>query len=310
MVESRWYIIDYKYTESIKIFQQRVGEISAIFKEYQETAQILFNGLKSTFCFFNKAKEYFDQVREPIKIIREILLRAGISTRISEKDIYILNKFFWVIPFEYEYENIKKLYRYRNRLEFEKYVIKYFNDNRTKRMFSKIRKRLKKSDKKELLRQIERAFWQGDYAICITSLVSMLDGITLTLLAEDSNCQHLSYKTVYALEEYASKCRFIYEFYLEVCILANLYRTLYENRTLLKNNKNRKLSRHLNSHGAKFLNKKIEVLRLLNVISFCQAIIEKTKNASIQFYKDTKSSSFLVKYKGKNNIGIESVVND
>ena len=153
-------------------------------------------------------------------------------------------------------------------------------------MFSKIRKRLKKSDKKELLRQIERAFWQGDYAICITSLVSMLDGITLTLLAEDSNCQHLSYKTVYALEEYASKCRFIYEFYLEVCI------------------------RHLNSHGAKFLNKKIEVLRLLNVISFCQAIIEKTKNASIQFYKDTKSSSFLVKYKGKNNIGIESVVND
>lgn len=209
---------------------------------------------------------------------------------INVLDIKMLNKYYWVIPFEYDYDKLKNLSRYRRRLEFENYMLKYFNNNRVKRLFRKIRKQCKDKDKKILMSQIEKSFNNDDYAICITSLITMLDGLTLQLLEPNSNYQHLSYKIINAMLDYINE--FSYELYLKVNILNNFYVKLYANEKNLKKTNRRLLSRHINSHGVKYLNKKVEVLRLLNAIYFCQQIIEET-NLQEQFTRAKNGKQFI-----------------
>lgn len=219
----------------------------------------------------------------------------GSLSQINGYDVEILNKFYWVIPFEYKYDNLSKLSKYKTRVEFEKYMMKYFNDNRTKRMFNKIRRQCKDKDKKALIKQVEHSFNIGDYAICITTLITLLDGLTLQLLDPKSDKQHLSYKVINDMLEYMNECpltEYSYELYLKVDILNNFYLKLYEAEENFKTTNKRILSRHINSHGVKYLNKRIEVLRLLNVICYCQEIIEETELQE-QFTRGKKDKKFL-----------------
>lgn len=234
--------------------------------------------------------------------IGEILKQFDFSSisRIHGHDVSLLKKVYWVIPFEYEYTNLSKLSKYKTRIEFEKYMLKYFNDNRVKRIFTKIRKQCKNKDKKELIKQIEKSFNNGDYAICITSLITLLDGLTLELIEPNSDKQHLSYKVINDMLEYIGEKplneynnKYNYELYLKVEILDNFYQKLYIPIKKIKTSNRRTLSRHINSHGVKYLNKKIEVLRLLNVICYCQEIIKETELQE-QFTRATKDKKFLI----------------
>lgn len=214
--------------------------------------------------------------------------------RLSELDSKILDQFYWVIPFEYEYNNIQKLSKYTTQKEFEEYILKYFNVNRTKRLFSKIKKQCKSKDKKKLVKQVENAYFREDYAICITSLITMLDGLTLQLLEPNSENQHLSYKIIESMLNYINSCppdEYSYEVYIKVDILNNFYLKLYANEKNFKMSKTKTLSRHLNSHGVRYLNKKVEVLRLLNAIYFCQSIIDETELQEM-FTRNTKERKF------------------
>lgn len=215
-------------------------------------------------------------------------------SRLSGLDSKILDQFYWVIPFEYEYNNIQKLSKYTTWKEFEEYILKYFNVNRTKRLFSKIKKQCKSKDKKELVKQVENAYFREDYAICITSLITMLDGLTLQLLEPNSENQHLSYKIIESMLNYINSCpldEYSYEVYIRVDILNNFYLKLYSNEKNFKMSKTKTLSRHLNSHGVRYLNKKVEVLRLLNAIYFCQSIIDETELQEM-FTRNTKERKF------------------
>ena len=215
-------------------------------------------------------------------------------SRLSGLDSKILDQFYWVIPFEYEYNNIQKLSKYTTWKEFEEYILKYFNVNRTKRLFSKIKKQCKSKDKKELVKQVENAYFREDYAICITSLITMLDGLTLQLLEPNSENQHLSYKIIESMLNYINSCpldEYSYEVYIRVDILNNFYLKLYSNEKNFKMSKTKTLSRHLNSNGVRYLNKKVEVLRLLNAIYFCQSIIDETELQEM-FTRNTKERKF------------------
>lgn len=205
------------------------------------------------------------------------------SSRISGFDSDMLDKYYWVIPFEYDYEKVRNLSKFKRRSSFEQYMIKYFNDNRVKRLFSKIKYNTPDKDKKILLKQIETSYFNGDYALCITALVTMLDGLTLPLITSDSKNQHNSHKVIQKLLEYMNDCDvgdFSYETYLKVDILNNFYLKFFCNENNLKSNaiKNKRiLIRHINSHGVKYLNNQINVLRLLNVIYYCQQIMEEVE---------------------------------
>ncbi|MGM9878577.1 MAG: hypothetical protein ACI31R_00900 [Bacilli bacterium] len=228
--------------------------------------------------------------------IGEILKQYDFSSisRIHGHDVSLLKRFYWVIPFEYEYTNLSKLSKYETRIEFEKYILKYFNENRVKRIFIKIRKQCKNKDKKELIRQIEKSFNNGDYAICITSLITLLDGLTLELIEPNSDKQHLSYRVINDMLEYIGEKplnEYSYELYLKVEILNNFYDKLYDDEENFKTTNRSELSRHINSHGVKYLNDKIEVLRLLNTIYYCQEIIKETELQE-QFTRTKKDKKF------------------
>ena len=221
-------------------------------------------------------------LNESLNPIRNILAGIDFSSisKLSGLDSELLKKYYWVIPFEYKYENVRRLSKYKNRMEFEKYMLRYFNDNRVKRMFNKIKKNCVNKDKKELIKQVDHSYFAGDYAICITSLITMLDGLTLQLIDPNSARQHLSYKAINDMLEYINESpvtEFGYELYLKVDILNNFYLRLYNDDENLKTSSKRLLSRHLNTHGVRYINRKIDVLRLLNAIYFCQLIIEETK---------------------------------
>lgn len=264
----------------------------------------IMGGLIKSFDLHNLFSDYLLNSLEYITNIFEQYDFGSIS-KISGLDSKLLDKYYWVIPYEYDYAKLQNLSKYKTRAQFEKYMIKYFNDNRVRRLFIKIRKHSENKDKKVLMKQIESSFFNGDYAICITSLITMLDGLTLQLLEPNSDCQHLSYKAINAMLEYIKECQpneFSYELYLKVNILNNFYIKLYENEKNFKTTKKRMLSRHINSHGIKYLNKKVEVLRLLNAIYFCQQIIEET-SLQEQFTKIKKDNKFVkVPLKGKNSI--------
>ena len=209
----------------------------------------------------------------------------------------MLDEYYWIIPFEYDYDKIKNLSKYKNRLEFEEYMIKYFNTNRTKRLFNKLKKQFEEKDKRELLRQIEHSYFNGDYAICITSLMTLFDGSTLILLQPSSWNQHNSHKAVEEIKKSMDESfdeKYGYELYIETDILNNFIVKLYEPVRYLKTARDKKLlSRHINSHGVMYLNNQIDVLRLMNALYYCNEII---KNSGLE-------EKFTCK-KGQNNFNI------
>ena len=219
---------------------------------------------------------------DSLNTIRNVLagIDFGSLSKLSGLDSELLKKYYWVIPFEYKFEKIRELSKYKNRAGFEKYMLKYFNDNRTKRLFNKIKKNCVSKDKKELINQVEHSFLIGDYAICITSLITMLDGLTLQLIDPNSARQHLSYKAINDMLEYINErtvTEFSYELYLKVDILNNFYLRLYNDEENLKTANKRLLSRHM---------------RLLNAIYFCQLIIDETKLQE-QFTRTKKEKRFV-----------------
>lgn len=193
-----------------------------------------------------------------------------------------LKKRFWVIPFEYEYKDINNL-TCLTKKEFETEMIKYFNNARVKRLFSYCINEETKSDRKRLLRQVRDNYFLGNYSICITSLITYLDNITLKFIDNNSPKQHTSYKVVDSLHEYYLT-HDTYQMFLKIEVLKNFYDILYQNNEELKTPKTNIINRNLISHGSKYSDKKIDFLRILNAIWYIQSIIEETELINMFVY--------------------------
>ena len=257
-----------------------------------EYIQKMINSMNFSNIINDYVKQYQAVMNGVLKALKNIP-----TSRLNGLDSEMLNSYYWVIPFEYDYEKVRQLSKYKTRIEFEEYMIKYFNDNRTKRLFSKLRRQFKEKDKKELLKQIEHSYFNGDYAICITSLMTLLDGATLILLQPSSSKQHISHKVIDEIKKYMNESganEFGYELYLEVDILNNFIVRLYENVTNFKKSRDIDvLSRHINSHGVRYLNDKINALRLMNALYCCNEVIKSSGLEECFVYVE-KDSSFNI----------------
>lgn len=281
------------YLNRIKLVSDSLNTIAPKITDYVNQNIKYLNAMINSMNISNMISEYVNKYQ---KMMNEVLKTIKLlpTSRISGLDSAMLNKYYWVIPFEYDYEKVKNLSKYKTRAQFENYMIKYFNQNRAKRLFNKLKRQFKEKDKKEILKQIENSYFNGDYAICITSLMTLFDGSTLILLEPNSINQHSSYKVIDEILKYINDRplnEFGYELYLKVDILNNFIATLYKNVTNLKNSRRKLLlSRHINSHGVRYLNNKINVLRLLNALYFCNEVIKET-NLQEQFTKNGKNFS-------------------
>lgn len=243
-------------------------KIISIMDTYTKNIQVLMDSINIS----NIVTEYIERYEN---IINEVFKNIKPISRLTGMDTSILDKYYWVIPFEYDYEKVCNLSKYKTRLKFEDYIIKYFNDNRTKRLFNKLKKQFKEKDKKILLNQIKNSYFNGDYAICIASLMTLLDGATLILIQPNSYNQHNSHKVIGDMLEVIDDKP--YELYLKTYILNNFIKTLYSSDYDLKASRSKRLLlRQVNSHGVKYLNNKVNTLRLLNAIYFCNEVIEET----------------------------------
>lgn len=282
--------------------------------DYKKSLDKITKTLKQTAESFKKYKipsfenlfPNYDEINQRIKEIQNELLKCinidqlreiENQSKINGRDSHYLKEMYWTIPFEYKYENLESLRNTcKNKHDFESFMKRYHEKSRINRQFSKIRKNIKELDKKILLRQIENAYNNGDYAICITSLITILDGTTMILMDSNSDNKHNSYKIIKVIRNYINEPNEMglgYEVFLKVTILYNFYKKFYKNRDLIKEKSN-ELSRHLNSHGSIYLNKKIDVLRLLDALIYTQELI-KELDMDNQFIYNKKSNKFDIK---------------
>lgn len=185
-----------------------------------------------------------------------------------------LKKRFWVIPFEYEYKNIKKLTDLSNK-DFNNEMLKYFNKSRVNRLITNCIKNETKKDKKKILRQVKQNYTLGNYSICNVALITYLDSLSLKFIDSSSRCQHKSHEVVNNIHQYYEE-HDTYQMYLKAEVLKNFYDILYDNENNLKNSNSKTLNRHLASHGTIYSDKKIDTLRLLNAIWYIQSFTEET----------------------------------
>ncbi len=304
--------------DNIKTMQEKLKEISMGFERRKEilnaknSVQIMSKALSEklnlpkvnsiafnlySIGFSNVVKEYAERMSEPLKEIQKLLSEVKPISRINGADVDKIDKFYWVIPYEIEYDKLSNVLEYKSKDEFNNFILEWFNDDRVKRILKEINEKCETDDKKILLNQIEKSFFDESYALCTTVLVTLLDGLTLELITEDSEYQHLSYKAIDSMLEYINEApleEFEYELYLKVYILNNFYNKLYENERVLKNNKKNTLSRHLSSHGVKYVNTKLDCLRMLNAIYFCQEILNETEMKN-RFLRNRNEREFNIK---------------
>lgn len=252
--------------------------VKSIAPQLKELSQSYIKLVKETIGSMNLEKVLSDYFSAFQKLNEERLksLTFSSKSKLSGLDCVLLNKYYWVVPYEYDYSKVNRLSKYKTRKKFEEYMLKYFNDNRTKRLFRKIKSQFNEKDKKELLRQVEKSFLSGDYAICITTLMTLIDGLCLDLIHPNSKNQNNSHNIMGDLLKIMkdkSSSEFGYELYLRVNIINNFFTRLYIQTYDLKSlRKKRVLIRHTNSHGVKYFNDKVNTLRLLNAMYFCNEI--------------------------------------
>lgn len=307
-------------TLPLKKVQEQIEEATRPIKQMQEQIKIAGSSLKIIQDsipkpIFSKEqiealnslsiamKQYFDKMQEPLRKLGMELSKIDFKSRLNGAEAEKLSEFYWVIPYGMTNEELNELVHIENIDEFNDFIINYFDKLKIEKIILEISNNFEKEDKKEILRQVQVAMENELYSMCITSLVTVLDGLTLELLNPISRYQHKSYEAIDAMLEYINEAplsEFGYEVYLKVYILNNFYSRLYANERRLKDNNKDTLSRHLNLHGVKYLNNKLDSLRILNAIYFCQEIIKETKMQD-KFFMEKKKGKEKRKFKVMDN---------
>lgn len=286
-----------KTVKMIANYQKEI--IPSIIKDSIGTTSKLSEMLKSIANSYDFSKLINIAISSKLQNIMDELSKTISSAHLGDLTGYeteYLNKRYWVIPFEYEYKNINGLTKL-NQKDFDQKMIKYFNKSRINRLFSECIKRETKKDKKRILRQIKQNYFLGNYSVCLASLITYVDNLTLQFVDDNSTKQHTSYKVINSLHNYYLE-HDTYQMFLKIEVLKNFYDKLYNNDEELKNPKSNSMNRNLISHGAKYFNKKIDTLRILNAIWYIQTIIEET-NLINMFIYDNKDKNMHYKLKNK-----------
>lgn len=291
-------VTDDKFIESQNAINNLVNSIAPQIKELTENYVKYFDKMINSLNIGKLISDYIVKFEKTKEDIFKSLNYHKVS-RLGGYDCNILNKYYWVVPYEYDYNKVKDLVKYKIRKSFEQYMLKYFNDKRVNRLFNDLKKQFKEKDKKELLKQIKHSYFNGDYSICITSLMTLFDGSTLILIEPNSFNQHKSHNVMRDLLEIMGNKTdndVKYELFLRVNIINNFIIKLYPRDFDLKLlRKKRLLIRQANSHGVRYFNDKINVLRLLNAMYFCNEVINDI-NLKEQFTSSKGSTKFsLVK---------------
>ncbi len=206
------------------------------------------------------------------KIIQSVF--TSDLNQLNITDIMFLDKNFWVIPSGFSLFKIKNV----NNLDkdnFENEILKNSSEKGILNLFDKVAKHSSMKKNRVIINQCKQAYKNGHYALVINSLISIFDGLAFPYIKLIPVINHKSTKI---FEKYFNALnndnaeQIDYKDYHKLWVLVNFIRKLYKD-TNFSNYDNKELSRHVNSHGIEFSNKKIDAIRMLHAIDFMQQVL-------------------------------------
>lgn len=279
---------------SIK-YKNKIIEINNQFDEVNKI--IKMQGLYNVDSINNSdmLDEYIKQYNElQKKVFRKLKFRP--KSDIDEQHVSLFKKFYWVIPYNYKKKDLRHISNIASKKQFDEYIINYFTDDKVKKMFKQLKSQYKVKNKRTIIEQIKHSYYQEHYATCITTIITLFDSTTLALINKNSTKQHNSHNIISAIQKNIENDHiegYIYELYLKINILNNFISKLYKPINKLKEaSRITTLSRHINSHGVYYSNKKIDALRLLNALVYSNELI-KDLNLNDSFTEE--KNNFIIK---------------
>lgn len=177
-----------------------------------------------------------------------------------------ISEYLWTIPYDISSEKLYELFiKVDSEKEFDKYMLRYFNREKTEKLCNEISLRVSRKHKM-MFKQIKASFDSKNYALANVGMLSIIDELCSKFLYNKGKSRRID--MFLPLIEEVDNSSNIFEV-IPIMILNENINTIYESvdfnrRITIETNK--KIRRNPSQHGQYFSNKKIDSLMLLNTI--------------------------------------------
>ena len=219
-----------------------------------------------------------------------------------------LKVFLWAWPYEIIPAELKKLLEQsRDEKDFDRIMLSFFSKRRMKDMFAYIIDNIPKKHKKIFV-QIERAYYQGLYALINNATLSILDNVLSESLKNKGCVTRIG--ILHPIIDFYDQnyCLQRIPFIIEMQMLSNSIDLIFANYSfsgVIRLESNKTVRRHLSLHGVKYSNKRIDSVMVINTLaSFLKnrPYIEPFKNSLKYNSKEKVFGIGLKSYALKNRI--------
>ena len=247
--------------QSLNYLNDTMRQIADIIKPITET---VINYQIKTTPYFKELGKVLKKAREnPDSLINWI--------NYCEK----LEEYIWTFPFDMKSEELKNILENVNsEEEFDKYMIKYFNNSKITKLCANILGMLPYKHK-VTFRQIMEAFFNKNYALCNLGITAIIDDLC-TFFLNDKGCLKRNNLFLPIIEDVDNNANDNFEAIPLIIVNANINK-IYENVDFTKRisiTTHKKTRRCTNQHGKKFVNNKLDTIMLLNTIYYILVVIE------------------------------------
>ena len=272
--------------------------ISSIVKQMnpmQEIAKKLSEALKpitsQVIDSLPKMTSYFDELSKSLEKARENPDSLLNWIEYSEK----LSEYIWTIPYDISSDELKSLTTIVNsEKEFDKYMLKYFDKAKLEKLFNELLFKIPYRHK-TILKQIKNSFYQRDYALANTGILSVIDELCSQFLS-DKGCLKRKDIMLPIVEIIDNTSDDNFEV-IPILVLNDNINVIYETvdfnkRIRIKTNK--KVRRNPSQHGQYFSNRKIDTIMLLNTVYYLLIVMDTYKQyvGKIIYVKKSVELSF------------------
>lgn len=267
---------------------KQVNPMQEIAKKLSEalkpiTSQIIDSLPKMT-SYFDELSKSWEKAREnPDSLLNWI--------EYSEK----LSEYIWTIPYDISSDELKSLTTIVNsEKEFDKYMLKYFDKAKLEKLFNELLFKIPYRHK-TILKQIRNSFYQKDYALANTGILSVIDELCSQFLS-DKGCLKRKDILLPIVEIIDNTSDDNFEV-IPILVLNDNINVIYETVDFNKRIKiktNKKVRRNPSQHGKYFSNRKIDTIMLLNTVYYLLIVMDTYKQyvGKIIYVKNSAEISF------------------
>lgn len=298
-IKPSYFDFNHRLVETMKpIISMQNELISNIVKQMnpmQEIAKKLSEALKpitsQVIDSLPKMTSYFDELSKSWEKARENPDSLLNWIEYSEK----LSEYIWTIPYDISSDELKSLTTIVNsEKEFDKYMLKYFDKVKLEKLFNELLFKIPYKHK-TILKQIKNSFYQKDYALANTGILSVIDELCSQFLS-DKGCLKRKDILLPIVEIIDNTSDDNFEV-IPILVLNDNINVIYETVDFNKRIKiktNKKVRRNPSQHGKYFSNRKIDTIMLLNTIYYLLIVMDTYKQyvGKIIYVKNSVELSF------------------